>query len=144
MTPSNHAALRRQFVLFSLDGDFLSALLRPEGFEAEETRAKLARVGFEPDAAPLARSIHYRCRAEDLEGLAERVHDAFGDTAVLDLGMTASRELPRWWKGRFVVHAGLTSRAVLFEPSVDPASLAGLLQRETDDFYEHEFRPATE
>lgn len=150
--------IRRRHVLIQQDArdGALSALLRFDGAEVTDTRRALRELGFHPNASPAHAPVSYyrRISDEELGAMGARLHEALGDLAVLDVGATftdvAHRPRERmaravdWWPGRFVLHVGGTRRCVVFDSDASEAELSRLIVSAREEYYAHDFHPATE
>jgi hypothetical protein len=133
----------------------LAALLRFENTERPTTRDRLRQLGFEPNASPERSSISWRRRVseDELATVCDRLREALGDAAVLDLGgdfaesgyeVLCLTKLPTFWSGRFLLHVGGTRRCVIFDAEVDERDFARVFDGGRDEYYAYDFRPATE
>lgn len=150
--------IRRRHVLIHHDArdGALSALLRFDGAEVAETRRTLRELGFHPNASPAHAPVSFfrRVSDEELRGIGVRLHEALGDLALLDIGATftefAHRPRERMaravegWPGRFILHVGGTRRCVVFDSDASDAELSRLIVSAREEYYTHDFHPATE
>lgn len=121
----------------------LLVLLRPS--EPPSTRQALRAIGFCPEGDGEDAPTWIGALDRDLALL----HAALGADALLDLGLALGHvdarigALPSRWPGRFLVHAGVTQRCVVFEGAV-ASEIDGVVKREVDDWFVSEWTPTTE
>ncbi len=132
----------------------LIVLLRFEGAEGAATRDVLRRLGFEANGSSTRTAISWRrsTSPDELRSVCDSLREALRDCALFDLGASFAaggdalmgRELPTFWRGRFLLHIGGTGRCVLFEALADRGALAREVDAGCADYFANDFRPATE